>query len=258
MSAKRSPLSQALHDGFDRYLLPALAPLGFVRAEVPADHRAVGWTVLMAECALPSGAQLRAELSATGTSAPRFMLSGPTGGIELMCTRRDPDYPKPPTLSHAMSRFAATLERRDEHVLAERHVLGLEFLAAEMVVASDQLVAAIPELAHRVASARATPLWRELPARAEALWNSRKMRSDVEDRPEQGTFAFVGAALATVVVRGTRHTFRFDTSQIDRKAIPVVSGWWTTPAGTQRPSTLTVGSVTLTFNEAGELQKPRP
>ncbi|MBA3391779.1 MAG: hypothetical protein H0T89_03995 [Deltaproteobacteria bacterium] len=252
--SKRSSLSQAFHDGFDRYLLPALAPLGFVRAEVPADHRAVGWTVLMAGCTLPSGAQVRAEISATGTSPPRFMLSGPAGGIELMCTRRDPAYPKATTLSHAMSDFAALLEGRDEQVLAERYLLGLEFLAAEFVVASDQLVAAIPELARRVASARTTALWRDSPARAEVLWNNRKMRSEVEARPEQGTFAFVGSGLATVVVRGTRYTFRFDTSKIDRKATPIVSGWWTTPAGTIRPSTLTVGEVTLTFNEAGELR----
>jgi hypothetical protein len=56
--SKRSPLSRALHDGFDRYLLPTLAPLGFVRAKVPTDHRAVGWTVLMVECVLPSGARI--------------------------------------------------------------------------------------------------------------------------------------------------------------------------------------------------------
>ena len=78
-------------------------------------------------------------------------------------------------------------------------------------------------------------------------------RSDVEDRPEQGAFAFVGSGLATVVVHGTRYTFRFDTSKIDRDATPIISGWWTTPAGTVRPSTLTVGEVTLKFNEAGEL-----
>jgi len=252
--SKRSPLSQALHDGFERYLLPALAPLGFVRTEVPTDHRAVGWTVLMAECTLPSGARVRVDISATGTSAPRFMLSGPAGGIELMCTRRDPAYPKATTISHAMSDFAALLDGRDEQVLAERHLLGLEFLAAELVVASDQWVAAVPELAPRVASARTTALWRDSPARAELLWHNRKLRSAVEDRPEQGAFAFVGSALATVAVRGTRYTFRFDTSKIDRKAAPIVSGWWTTPAGTVRPSTLTVGEVTLTFNEAGELR----
>jgi hypothetical protein len=249
--SNRSPVSQALHDGFDRYLLPALAPLGFIRAEVPGDHRAVGWTVLVAECASP---QLRAELSGTGTSAPRFVLSGPTGGIELMCTKRDPAFPKATTLAHAMSAFAALLEAGDERVLAERHLLAIEFLAAELIVASDQLVAAVPELASRVATARATTLWREAPARAEVLWNNRKTRSAVEDRPEAGVFGFVGAGLATVVVGSARYTFRFDTSKIDRKATPIVSGWWTTPAGTQRPSTLTVGSVTLTFNEAGELR----
>ena len=252
--SKRSPLSQALHDGFDRYLLPALAPLGFVRAEVPTDHRAVGWTVLMAECTLPSGARMRVDISSTGTSSPRFLLSGPAGGIELMCTRRDPAYPKATTLSHAMTYFAALLEGRDEQVLAGRHLLGIEFLAAELVVASDQLVAAVPELAPRVASARTTALWRDSPARAEVLWNNRKMRSEVEDRPEPGAFAFVGSGLATVVVRGTRYTFRFDTSKIDRKGTPIVSGWWTTPAGTLRPSILTVGEVTLTFNESGELR----
>lgn len=250
----RSPLSQALHDGFDRYLLPALAPLGFVRAEVPTDHRAVGWTVLMAECTLPSNARVRADISGTGTSPPRFALSGPAGGIELMCTRRDPAYPKATTISHAMSEFAALLEGRDEGVLAERHLLGLEFLAAELVAASDQLAAAVPELAPRIASARATELWRDSPGRAEALWNNRKMRSAVEDRPTEGAFAFVGTGLATVVVSGTRYTFRFDTSKIDRNATPIVSGWWTTPAGTLRPSTLTVGEVRLSFNEAGELR----
>lgn len=252
--SKRSPLSQALHDGFDRYLLPTLAPLGFVQVEVPSDHRAVGWTVLRAECKLPSGAAVRVDISATGTSPPRFTLSGPGGGVELMSTRRDPAYPKATTISHAMSDFAALLERRDEQVLAERYLLGLEFLATELVVASDQLVASVPELAPRVASARATALWRDSPARAEVLWNNRKLRSAVEDRPEQGAFAFVGSGLATVVVRGTRYTFRFDTSKIDRKAMPIVSGWWTTPAGTLRPSTLTVGDVTFTFNEAGELR----
>jgi hypothetical protein len=252
--SNRSLLSQALHDGFDRYLLPALAPLGFERIEVPTDRRAVGWTVLMAQSILPSDARMHAELSATGTSAPRFMLRGPSGAIELMCTRRDPAYPKAPTISHAMSTFAALLEGRDERALAERHLLGLEFLAAELVVASDQLVAAVPELAPRIASARATALWRDLPARAKVLWNNRKMRSAVEDRPEEGAFVFVGSGLATVVVRGTRYTFRFDTSKIDRKATPIVSGWWTTPAGTLRPSTLTVGGVTFAFDEAGELR----
>lgn len=251
--SKRSPLSQTLHDGFDRYLLPALAPLGFVRAAV-TEQRSVGWTVLVAECTLASGARVRAEISATGTSTPRFVMSGPTGGIELMCTRRDPAFPKATTISHAMSDFGALLEGRDEQVLAERHLLGLEFLAAELVVASDQLVAAVPELAERVASARATALWRDAPARAEVLWNNRKKRSEVEDRPEQGAFAFVGSGLATVVVCGTRYTFRFDTSKIDRNATPIVSGWWTTPAGTLRPSTLTVGEVTWTFDEAGELR----
>jgi hypothetical protein len=252
--SRRSPLSQALHDGFDRYLLPALAPLGFARAEVPADHRAAGWTVLVAKCTLPSGAQLAANLSGTGTAAPRFVLSGPAGAIEVMCTRRDPAYPNATTLSHAMSEFAALLEGCDEAVLAARRLLGLEFLAAELVVASDQLVAAIPELAPRVAAARTTPLWRDLPARAELLWNSRKMRSDVEERPVPGSFAFVGSGLATVLADGKRYTFRFDTAKIDRSATPIVSGWWTTPAGTVRPSTLTVGELTLTFDEAGELR----
>ena len=71
-----------------------------------------------------------------------------------MCTRRDPGYPKATTISHAMSYFAALLERRDEQALAERYLLGLEFLAVELVVASDQLVTAVPELAPPSARSR--------------------------------------------------------------------------------------------------------
>src|SRR5258706_542721 len=81
----------------------ALAPLGFVRVAVPTEQRAVGWTLLIAECTLASGARVRMEISATGTSPPRFTLSGPTGAIELMCSRRDPAFPKATTISHAMS-----------------------------------------------------------------------------------------------------------------------------------------------------------
>ena len=75
--SKRSPLSRALHDGFDRYLLPALAPLGFVRAEVPTEHRAVGWTVAQGRVHVAFRRAGARRLWPTGTSPPRFTLAVP-------------------------------------------------------------------------------------------------------------------------------------------------------------------------------------
>jgi len=251
---QRSPDSQALHDGFDRHVLPVLAPLGFASVAVPKDSHAVGWTVIAAEHTLASGARLRAELASAATSAPRFQLTGPSGLIELMCTETDPDYPKRPTLARAVASFETSVEVREGgEPLAARRRLALEFLAAEIAATADQLVAAVPELAPRIEAARRTPAWADAAARARSLWDNRNVRSDAEDRPIEGTFKFFGAALAIVEADGRPFTFRFDTSKIDRTRTPVVSGWRTTPAGTKQPSELRVGDVRLRFDPTGKL-----
>ena len=56
---------------------------------------------------------------------------------------------------------------------------------------------------------------------------------------------FFGAGLVIVEARGQRYTFRFDTSTIDKTRVPVVSGWFTTPARTTQPSQLIVGDVVM-------------
>jgi hypothetical protein len=251
--SKRSPESDALHEGFERYLLPVLEPLGFVRVDIPKESRAVGWTIVAAECTLPSGGRLRAELESYGTSAPRFHLTGPSGGIELMCTETDPAYPKRTTVAHAMSYFEALGDARQggEHFAARRR-LALEFLAAEIAATSDQLLAAVPEVGPLVEAARGKAPWRDAALRAHTLWANRNVRSEVEDRPVEGKFTFFGAGLVVVEAESQRFTFRFDTSKIDRTRAPVVSGWWTTPAGTKQPSQLIVGDVTLRFDPSGK------
>ena len=252
--ATRSLESQVLHDGFDAYVLPILAPLGFVRAETPRDHQAVGWTNLVASCALPSDTSMHFELFGAASTSPRCNFIGPIRGIELMCSQRDPSAPNLTTLSHAMSYFENAGDfRRGVADLVARRKLAIEFLACEFVVASDQLVAAVPELQARVDSARRTELWRLAPARANELWATRALRSEVDDRIVLGTFTFFGAGLVTVQADGQRYTFKFDTSRIDRNLSPMLSGWWTTPAGTQRPSKLTIGNVVLCFDPAGTL-----
>ncbi len=251
---KRSVESQSVHDGFEHFVLPVLAPLGFARVAVAKDPGAVGWTILAAECTLPSGARLTAELASYGTSTPRFEITGPSGGIELMCTEKDPAYPHGTTIGHAMSYFVASADERQGGAhLAARRRLAFEFLAAEIAATSDQLVAAVPEIGPRVESARGTPLWRDAARRARTLWENRNVRSDVEDRPVEGKFSFIGSGLVVVEAGAQRYTFRFDTSKIDRTRSPVVSGWWTTPAGTPHPSQLIVGDMRLRFDPSGML-----
>jgi hypothetical protein len=251
VGANRSPEAQALHDGFDRHLMPVLAPLGFVRQPTPPGRRSVGWTAVEAVCDLPSGEQLIAQVSTHRLHHTRFALMTSTQSLEFFLSQRDPAWPKQTTLSHAMSHFFTTGDRGEDRI--DRLNVALEFLAAELASISDHLIARVPELAPRVEAARLTPAWQGAAQRARDLWTNRGVRSESVDRPVPGKFTFVGVALAVVEADGKRFTFRFDTSRIDRSSTPIISGWWMTPARTQQPSTLTVGATTWHFDSRGDL-----
>lgn len=110
-----------------------------------------------------------------------------------------------------------------------------------------------PSWGPRIEAARRSAPWIGAPERARELWKSRNQRSAIDDQPLAGKFVFVGARVAIVQVGEQRFTFQFETARIDRTATPVLSGWWTTAAGTRQPSRLLVGPIALSFDPAGKL-----
>ncbi|MBS2032006.1 MAG: hypothetical protein JST54_29175, partial [Deltaproteobacteria bacterium] len=249
----RSTYAQVLHDGFEKHVLPMLAPLGFERAELAPDARAVGWTVRIARCSLPSGQRVELELSKPpGSPDLRLIVNG--GGVELKSSQADPAVPRALSLASALNQFRGLGESREgEQHLSSRMDTVLRFLAAELANTADQLAAIAPELGPRIAEARQTKAWREAPAVARELWAKRAMRSEVEDRPVSGKLVYVGASVAIVEAEGVRHTFRFDTSRVDRSASVTLADWFTTPAKTQQPMRLTIGALSLRFDQRGNL-----
>ncbi|MFL5321269.1 MAG: hypothetical protein ACJ790_16535 [Myxococcaceae bacterium] len=238
-------MSRALHEGFERDFLSLLAPLGFTPGARPPSLRP-GYVFVRAERVVPAEPTLSVELWCMGGTGDQLRMRVERDGREfaMKAPWKDPAWPNAKDLGFAASDF-----RPGESV--EQLRIAIQFLAGAFAAAATQLGDSAPVLV----KAADSPSWKAAAARSEELFRTRFMRSDLEERPSEGKFVFVGAALAVIEADGERLTFKFDTTLIDRSKPPMVSGWWKTPAGTKQASTLTVGEVTLNFDQSGALLK---
>lgn len=252
--AKPSPISAALHEGFEKQFFPLLQRIGFGLSK-PKNVKP-GTVVAFATRKLDDERRLEATLwceGATGNGLRfRFDLVEPVQGaecwrqVELKVPWPDPAYPKPLSLDFSGGEFRP-------HESTERLETAIAFLAGGFAANAEKIAAAVPEVAESLRVASTEQFWQDAAVRAAELWKTRHMRGEVDDRPVVANVVFVGSNLLSVDAEGVRLTFRFDTSSFNRNLPASVSGWYSTPAGTRAATSLTNGATTWRFDQRGQL-----
>ena len=242
--AKRSPFSDALHDAFDRELLPLLAAVGFSRSKV--ENVRPGNVVASAARQFARGRRVEAALwcdAATGAHL-RFRIDVIDGQLSEEVKL---EFPWPATPADPGRVSLGDFHPEESPA---RLALAVAFQAGVLAGNAERLAAKIPELADAIRGA-AAQAWQAASKRGFEIWKARNVRGEIEDEPLAGEVAFVGESLAIVVTARARLTFRFDTSGFDRSAPVSVSGWFRTPAGTWAATKLVNGERTWTFDFRG-------
>lgn len=135
---------------------------------------------------------------------------------------------------------------------------AIEFIGTLLITLAPEMSKLVPELEPLVLAAQMREGWQKAPARNAELWRTRLLAGQSCDmREDPATFVFIGQNLVSLDCAGRRITFKFDTSGLDRDAPARISGWWTTPAGTEAATILRVGAREWRFDTSGKLETQR-
>ncbi|PCC68462.1 hypothetical protein SAMN02745121_09090 [Nannocystis exedens] len=111
----------------------------------------------------------------------------------------------------------------------------------------------VPELAAPVEVAMSTPKCQAAVLAGPHRWSHRLVSGEIDPTERPATIIVVSANLVVLDAGGRRVSFKFPVQDISKADAAHVSGWWTTPAGTQAATVLRIGDRTWHFEPSGKL-----
>jgi hypothetical protein len=130
---------------------------------------------------------------------------------------------------------------------------AIQFLGPLLVTLHPQIAEQVPELREDIRVALTTDVWKAALEAAPRLWGARFVQGDIDPTEVPARVTFLGANLIVLDAKGERVSFKFPTAGIANVSTAVVSGWWSTPAGTRSATVLRIGDRRWIFDFSGKL-----